>query len=113
MSTLSPPVGNCMVRPFPMEAAMEELGIHQDSSAWVLYVKLSFGLALLAMIAGIAILPVSLAAKGYLTMGTLFLAGSSISLSKTLRDQHESKRWINRLVEARAEELLKRFEGEE
>ena len=91
---------------------MEELGIHQDSPAWVLYVKLSFAIALAAMLAGVTILEVSLAAKGYLIMGTLFLCGSSISLSKTLRDQHESKRWINRLVEARAEELLKRYESE-
>lgn len=89
---------------------MEEHGIHQDSPAWVLYVKLSFVIALAAMAAGVAILPVSLAAKGYLLMGTLFLAGSSISLSKTLRDQHESRRLVNRLVEARVEETLKRYE---
>lgn len=91
---------------------MEEHGIHQDSSAWVLYVKLSFIIALGAMAAGIAILPVDLATKGYLLMGTIFLSGSSISLSKTLRDRHESKRWINRLVEARAEDVLRRYESD-
>lgn len=91
---------------------MEDLGIHQDSQAWVIYVKLSFVIALGAMVAGVAILPISLAAKGYLLMGTIFLCGSAISLSKTLRDQHEAKRWINRLVEARAEEMLKKYEAE-
>ena len=91
---------------------MEDHGIHQDSSAWILYVKLSFVIALAAMAAGIAVLPVDLGAKGYLIMGTLFLCGSSISLSKTLRDKHESRRWTNRLVDARSEELLKRYESE-
>lgn len=91
---------------------MEDMGIHQDSEAWVLYVKLSFVISLAAMVAGVAILPISIAAKGYLFMGTIFLTGSAISLSKTLRDRHESKRWINRLVEARAEEMLKRYETE-
>ena len=89
---------------------MEELGIRQDSPAWIAYVKLSFVVALGAMITGIIVLPISLAAQGYLLMGTVFLSGSAISLSKTLRDQHESRRWINRLVEARAEEMLKRYE---
>lgn len=91
---------------------MDDVGIQQDSPAWTIYVKLSFGVALAAMTAGIAILPVTLAAKGYLIMGTFFLSGSAISLSKTLRDQHESKRWNNKLVEARAEELIKRYESD-
>ena len=81
--------------------------IQRDSGAWIFFVKLSFALSLCALGAGIVLLPVDLWVRGYLGMGALFTVGSTITLAKTLRDDHEAQRLINRLSEARAEKMLK------
>ncbi|WVM87831.1 hypothetical protein UMZ34_15395 [Halopseudomonas pachastrellae] len=39
----------------------------------------------------------------------LFLVSTTITLSKTMRDEHEGKRIHNRLSEARAQQLLKEY----
>jgi hypothetical protein len=44
--------------------------------------------------------------KGYLGMGLFFSVGSTISLSKTVRDVEDSKRILNRVDEAKLERLL-------
>lgn len=80
-----------------------------DSPGWLFFVKASFACAVLSMLAGAALMPVDLWIRGYLVMGTLFLVGSSFTLSKTLRDQFESQKMINRLSQARAEKLLKDY----
>lgn len=76
------------------------------TSAWVLQTWLSFILSISAMTIGILYLPVNLWIKGYLGMGMLFSVGSTISLSKTVRDVEESKRVISRIDEAKLERLL-------
>ena len=53
----------------------------------------------LAMVAGIYNLPTDLWGKGFLGMGLLFVVGSSFSLAKTLRDEHEVKKLVNRLAD--------------
>lgn len=78
-----------------------------DSPSWILFTKASFGLALAGMIAGIVMMPVDLWIRGYLIMGSLFLCGSSFTMSKTLRDEFEANKLINRIEEAKAEKLLK------
>jgi hypothetical protein len=45
-----------------------------------------------------------------MAMGLLFTVGSCFSLAKTLRDGHESKRFINRLEEAKAERIIADFD---
>ena len=80
--------------------------IQRDSGSWIFFVKLS----LAALGAGIVLLPVDLWVRGYLGMGALFAVGSTITLAKTLRDDHEAQRLINRLSEARAEKMLKEVE---
>ncbi len=86
-----------------------EQGIQRDSSAWLFYVKAAFLLSVGAMAAGIAMLPTVLWVKGYMGMGLLFCVGSSITLSKTLRDDHEAKKLINQIGEARAKKILKDY----
>lgn len=76
------------------------------TNAWVVQTWLSFILSVSAMSIGILYLPVNLWIKGYLGMGVLFSVGSTISLSKTVRDIEESKRMISRLDEAKIERLL-------
>jgi hypothetical protein len=56
--------------------------------------------------AGILYVPLDLWAKGYLAMGVLMLTQSCITLTKTLRDNHESAKFLNRIEDARTERLL-------
>lgn len=85
---------------------MTEHSIQRDSASWRLFVVLCFLTAVGAMLGGIAYLPAGLWVKGYLGMGTLFLTGSSITLSKTLRDEHEARRLIRKLNDAEATRML-------
>lgn len=76
------------------------------SAAWTTYSYVAFGVA--AGMAGLGIwgLPVDIWIKGYLAMAMVFLIGSSFTLAKTVRDDHEARRLTNRLEEAKAEKLL-------
>ncbi|MEM1127963.1 MAG: YiaA/YiaB family inner membrane protein [Bacteroidota bacterium] len=91
---------------------MTEQGIQRDSAAWLFYVKASFALALMTMLTGIYLLPVVWWVKGYMAMGLLFTVGSSITLAKTVRDDHEARKLINRLSEAKAEKMLRTYDTE-
>lgn len=87
-----------------------DYNIQQDSPAWLFFVKTSFFLSVAAMIAGICMLPVDMWIKGYLLMGILFCTGSTITLCKTLRDNHEAQKLIHKLSNAKTEKILKEFE---
>lgn len=86
---------------------VEEMQSH--STGWLLFVKCSFVLSLAALIAGIVFIPADLVVKGYLTIAGLFLVSSTITLAKTLRDEHESQRLIHKLSEARTKQLLQEY----
>lgn len=88
---------------------MEETMIQRHSSGWMFYVRAAFGVSVGLMLLGIAWLPTDLWVKGYLAMGLMFAVGSSITLTKTIRDDHEAKRLVNRISEARTERLLKEY----
>jgi hypothetical protein len=47
--------------------------------------------------------------KGYLALNSLFLVSSTIMLSKTLRDEHEAQRLLNRISEAKTNKILKEY----
>ena len=66
--------------------------VRADSPAWQWAVKLCFVAALTAMFFGIAVAPVDVWVRGYFAMGTLFLVGATLMLSKTVRDQFEAER---------------------
>ena len=83
--------------------------IQSNSSGWLFYVKASFALALLATGLGIVFAPIDLLVKGYLGICALFLVSTTITLSKTLRDEHESQRLLNRISEAKTKQLIKEY----
>lgn len=58
------------------------------------------------MTIGILYTPVDNWVKGYLGMGLLFSVGSTFSLSKTVRDLHESNKILSRVDEAKLEKIL-------
>ena len=84
---------------------------HQThSSAWVSFTYISFAASLGMVALGILFLPVDLATRGYMAIGMLMLVQSSITMTKTMRDQHEGTRLHKRVEEARVEELLAKAE---
>ena len=82
----------------------------KDSSAWILFVWLSFGVSSLLMVIGILNAPVDLWVRGYFIMGLFFVVGSTFTLAKTVRDNHEAQRMINRVVDAKTEKILSDYE---
>ena len=76
------------------------------SQAWVVQTWISFGLSAAATTIGIAYLPVGSWPRAFLAISTLMTVSSSISLTKTLRDLHESSRLVRKVDEARVTKLL-------
>jgi hypothetical protein len=83
--------------------------IQSNSAGWLFFVKASFAIAIGATATGIVFSDISFLMKAYIALCALFLVSSTITLSKTLRDQHESERLINRISEAKAQQLMKEF----
>ncbi|MFB2880458.1 YiaA/YiaB family inner membrane protein [Floridanema aerugineum] len=78
----------------------------KDTTAWIIQVWLSFILSLSATSIGIIYLPVDGWVKGYMGMGVLFSIGSTFTLAKTVRDNHEAAKLTARIDEARVEKIL-------
>lgn len=84
--------------------------INDNTPAWMAFVWISFAVAVVFMCLGIYHLPVDLWIRGYMVMGLFFCVGSTFTLSKTVRDNHEAKKLINRISEVKAERLIQEFE---
>jgi len=80
-----------------------------NSSSWLFFVKASFAIALGAMLGGIVLSPIEFIIKAYFSLCALFLVSSTITLSKTMRDQHESHRIMNKISEAKTQQLIKEY----
>ena len=76
------------------------------SGAWVTFTYASFAGSAFMVGLGVFFLPVDLWIKGYLAMGILMLVQCCVTLTKTVRDMHESSRMVNRIEDAKAERLL-------
>ena len=76
------------------------------SAGWVTQTYISFAVALGSLTLGIAYLPGDPWMRAFLAISALYAVTSSITLAKTVRDQHESTRVIARVDEARFERLL-------
>jgi hypothetical protein len=76
------------------------------SSAWTLFTYVSFGIAAVMMAGGIYFLEASFAAKGFYAMSALMLVHTTVALSKSLRDDQESSKMINKIEDARTEKLI-------
>ena len=61
------------------------------SSSWVMFTWISFVVALLSMGIAVIYMPMESWLRAYLGLSGLFLVQSSISLSRTLRDQAEAE----------------------
>ena len=83
------------------------------TAAWVSFSYGSFLAAAGLVGLGILFLPLDWWVKGYLAMGVVMLVQSTVTLTKTLRDNHESSRMLNRIEDAKTEQLLLRVKGGE
>ena len=82
-----------------------------NSPAWIFFCYASFAIALGLTGLGIWFMDVAMEMKAFMTMGLLFTTGSAFTLAKTLRDEHESQQFHNKLDEAKTERLLREVEA--
>ena len=81
----------------------------KDSGAWRMFTIAAFAVAAAMQAGGIYFLEASFAAKGFYAMSAIMLVHTSITIAKTLRDEQEANRMINRLEDARTEKLLTEY----
>jgi hypothetical protein len=77
----------------------------------MLQVWASFALSVGTTGIGILYLPIDAWLRAFLAMGLLYSVGSAFTLAKTVRDNHEAKRLLNRLSEAKTERIIREFEA--
>ena len=80
--------------------------VQTHSGAWLTFTYASFGASAFMVAAGVFFMPIDLWMKGYLTMGIVMLVQTCVTLTKTIRDMHESGKLVNRIEDAKAERLL-------
>jgi hypothetical protein len=76
------------------------------SHSWIIFTYVSFAAALTMVVGGIVLMPLDLAMKGYLAMGVAMLIQSCMTLTKTIRDNDEAGKLVNRIEDAKTERLL-------
>lgn len=67
---------------------------------------ISFGIATIAVIIGVAYLPVDAWVRGFLALGMLYTVTSAFTLAKCIRDRQETSYVSNRVDQARLDKLL-------
>jgi hypothetical protein len=80
--------------------------VQPHSNAWVTFTYVSFAASTFMVAVGLFYLPIDLWMKGYLTMGMIMMVQCCVTLTKTVRDMHESGKLVNRIEDAKAERLL-------
>ena len=80
--------------------------VQPHSGAWVTFTYVSFAASAFMVSVGVFYLPIDLWMKGYLTMGIIMMIQCCVTLTKTVRDMHESGKMVNRIEDAKAERLL-------
>lgn len=78
----------------------------KHSSAFVSFSYIAFGLSLAMLFGGVFIMPIDHWMKGFLAMGVVMLVQSCIVLTKTIRDNVEAEKLLNRIEDAKTERLL-------
>lgn len=80
--------------------------VQPHSGAWITFTYASFAASAFLVGIGVFFLPIDLWMKGYLTMGIVMLVQTCVTMTKTVRDNHESSKFVNRIEDAKAERLL-------
>lgn len=89
------------------DAAAMTNPIHQQATAaYYAQAVISFGVALTALVVGVAYLPVGPWVRGFLGLGVLYLVTSAFTLAKCVRDRQEVGQVVSRVDQARLDKLL-------
>jgi hypothetical protein len=75
--------------------------------AWKTFTYVSFATAAGMLAIGIFFMPADIWIKGYMAMAAVFTIGATFTLAKTLRDEHEANRLINKIEDAATERVLR------
>ncbi len=81
--------------------------LQNHSKAWQMFTVISFVVACVMMAIGIIYLPGDLAMKGFYGMSAIMLVQTSITMTKTLRDNQEAERLNRKIADAKTEKLLR------
>ena len=84
--------------------------INQNTRAWRFQVWATFILSFCGLLIGIFAMNGDFWVKGFLAMGVIATVSACFTLAKTLRDDHEAERLINRVTSAKTEKILKEYE---
>jgi hypothetical protein len=85
--------------------------MQRHSEAWVKFSYLSFAVSVVMMTGGLILAPIDLAMKGYIAMAAVMVIQTTVNLTKTMRDNHESDRLVNKIEDAKTERLLRDVES--
>ena len=85
---------------------MDKTPLPKHTTAFAVQSAIAFGAALIAVVLGIAYLPVDTWMRSFLAVGTLFLVSSSFTLAKVVRDAQESTALTSRIDQARVDRIL-------
>jgi hypothetical protein len=78
----------------------------KDSTAWVIQTWAAFLISISITTFSVLNLPLDNWIKGFMGIGLAFSIGSSLTLAKTTRDLHKSKKLTSRIDEAKVQKLL-------
>jgi hypothetical protein len=81
--------------------------LNSDTGAWTVQVWVAFIVALATTSVGIFFLDADIWVRAFLFLGLYFTVSSTMSLSKALRDRHESEKLTSKLDEAQTERVLR------
>lgn len=79
---------------------------HNTTAAFYVQAAISFGLALTAVVVGVAFLPVSGWVRAFLGLGVLYTVTSAFTLAKCVRDRQHDTELVSRVDQARLDHYL-------
>ena len=85
--------------------------VEQNSVAWRVQVWVAFVVSVGSSVAAALFLDVDIWQRSFMLLGLLFTVSSTLALAKTVRDDHEANKLLNRTDAARTEKLLNEFSG--
>jgi hypothetical protein len=80
------------------------------SGPWLTFTYANMLMSLALTLGGIFFLPMDIWIKGYMLMGVMMLVSSSITVTKTIRDVQEAGKLVNKIEDAKTEQLLMRMD---
>ncbi len=83
--------------------------VSKHSHAWTTFTYANVIVAAVLTFGGLWYLPLDLWTKGYMLMGVTMLVSSTITATKTTRDVQESRKLVNKIEDAKTEQLLMRI----